>query len=97
MKKMLFLLLLAALPVACEPAQTTEQCDKETEKPVPADCQFHFVPNTDRAIFQYTPDVPAPTGETCKNLGGGVYDCPDTFCNVVYYTGNCPICAGGGE
>lgn len=95
--KTMFLLLLAVLPAACQPAQSSEDCEKEAAKPVVNSCEFHFVANTSRAVFQYTPDVPAPTGATCTSLGGGVYDCPDTFCNVVSYAGNCPECPGGGE
>lgn len=72
---------------------TSEQAEKETAKPV--SCEMHYV--GERAIFQYSEDIPAPTGETCKSLGGGVYDCPQDFCNVVYYPGNCAECPGGGE
>jgi hypothetical protein len=84
--KSLFLLLL--IPLACQPAQPSEQCDKETTKPV--SCEMHEV--GDQLIFQYSEDIPAPTGVTCESLGGGVYLCPKTFCNVVYYPGNCAEC-----
>jgi hypothetical protein len=95
MTKTLQAVILVQLALAgCAPNVSTDT-DKSG---APESCTLVAESATERVLRFSDPEIAAPGGTECKSLGGGVFDCPASFCVVVWYPGTCPQCpSGGGE